>query len=95
MQVGINPYLHCFLFESLSGMYGAFFVFFPALGFVDSVYSVFMPLQTLQPVIYCFNVQLIYRLRTCLFVLQKKQRIGKTRYKDCVHNRETRLKRLC
>lgn len=47
-----------------------FFFYYFMSGFVDIVYCVFPLPQTLHPFIRCFNVQLIYRLRTCLSVLE-------------------------
>lgn len=76
-QVGIKPYLRSVFFSIFEcRMYGAFFFSKFMSGFVDSVYCVFTLPQTPHPFIRCFNVQLIYRLRTCLSVLEKKRRDG-------------------
>lgn len=52
--------------------------------------------RTPHPFIRCFNVHLIYRLRTCLSVLKKVAETGgsKRRIKTAL-NRERRLRHLC
>lgn len=55
-------------------MYGVFFV----SGFVVSVYWVFTLRQTLHPLIYCFNIPLIYRfIEEFRISTEKKQKTGK------------------
>lgn len=64
MQPGINAYLHlnlCVLY-----VWGVFLS-----GSIYNVYCVSVLRQTPHPFVYCFNIHLIYRFRSCLFAQQR------------------------